>query len=231
MNAIRRLLHAALLLAVGSVPGAALAGQAVSGRVLVALPKSSLRVGGATERVDGVWAGASVGFHISSWTISASGTRGTLSPSAASGVLEHDVGEISAGGRYEPRSWLAVDGRYVARAFSSAAGRRRWNMAAIGVIGSRDLGTPVMRASASLAYLHVLSGTEEAPPDFGLGSDVSISIAPSRGPFAFSLTYRVEQFQFPAAADRSEQFETLTLSAGVRVRRLDGRWALGGRLE
>jgi len=230
MNAARRLWQAALLLAAGVAP-AALAGQAVSGRVVVGFPKSSLRVGGTRERVDGVWAGAAVGFHIASWTFSASGTRGTLSPSATSGVLERDVGEISAGGRYEPRPWLAVDGRFIARAFSSAAGRQRWNMAAIGVIGSRDLGTPVVRASASLAYLQVLSGSEQALPDFGLGSDVSLAVAPPRFPLAFSLGYRVERFQFPQSAGRSEQFETLTLSVGLRVRRLDGRWVLGGRAE
>jgi hypothetical protein len=104
-------------------------------------------------------------------------------------------------------------------------------MAAIGVIGSRDLGTPVVRASASLAYLHVLSGTEQALPTFGLGSDVYISVAPPRFPLAFSLGYRVEQFRFPPSVGRSEQFEMLTLSVGVRVRRLAGRWALGGRAE
>jgi hypothetical protein len=222
--------QAALMLAAALAP-AALAGQAVSGRAVVGFPKSSLRVGGTTERVGGVWVGGAVGFHIASWTFSASGTRGTLSRTAGGGVLERDVGEISAGARYEPRPWLAVDGRYSARAFSSAAGRRRWNIAAIGVIGSRDLGTPVVRAAASLAYLHVLSGSEQAPPDFGLGSDVSISAAPLRFPVAFSLGYRVERFQFPKSAGRSEQFETLTLSVGLRVRRLDGRWALGGRAE
>ena len=231
MNAIRRLGRAAVFLAVGLAPGAALAGQAVSGRVLVALPKSSVRVGGATERLAGVWAGAGVGFHISSWTFSASGTRGTLSPSVTSGVLERDVGEISAGGRFEPHPSVAVDARYVARAFSSAAGRRRWNMAVIGVIGSRELGTPVVRASASLGYLHLLSGSEQAPPNFGVGGDVSISLASPQYPLAVSLGYRVETFHYPSSADRSEQFETLSLSVGVRVRRLDGRWALGGRVE
>ena len=230
MNAARRAWQAALLLAAGLAP-AALAGQAVSGRAVVGFPKSSVRVGGATERVDGTWLGAAVGFHSASWTFSASGTGGTLSPTAGSGVLERDVGEISAGARYEPRQWLGVDGRYIARVLSSAAGRRRWNMVAIGVIGSRDLGTPVVRAGASFAYLHVLSGTEQAPPNFGLGSDVSISVAPLRFPLAFSLGYRVERFHFLKSAGRSEQFETLTLSVGLRARRLDGRWAFGGRAE
>jgi hypothetical protein len=230
MSTPRRHLQAALVLATGLAP-AALAGQAVSGRVLVAFPKSSLRVAGTTERVDGLWAGAGVGFHIASWTFSASGTRGTLSPTATSGVLEREVGEISAGGRYEAGPSLAVDGRYVARVFSSAAGRRRWSMAAIGVIGSRDLGTPAVRASASLAYLQVLSGSEQAPPKFGLGGDMSISVAPAQFPLALSMGYRVEQFQFRQSARRSEQFEALTFSVGVRVRRLNGRWALGGRVE
>jgi len=230
MNAARRALQAALLLAAGLAP-AALAGQAVSGRAVVGFPMSSVRVGGTTERVDGTWVGGALGFHIAAWTFWASGTRGTLSSTAGSGVLEPEIGEISAGARYEPRQWLAVAGRYIARAFSSAAGRRRWDMAAIGVIGSRDLGTPVVRAAASFAYLHVLSGSEQAPPNFGLGSDVSISVAPLRLPLAFSLGYRVERFQFPKSAGRSEQFETLTLSVGLRARRLDGRWAFGGRAE
>lgn len=230
MIAARRAWQAALLLAAGLAP-AALAGQDVSGRAVVGFPRSSVRVGGMTERVDGTWVGGAVGFYIASWSFSAGGTRGTLSPTAGSGVLEHDVGEISAGVRYEPRQWLAVDGRYIARAFRSTAGRRRWNMTAIGVIGSRDLGTPVVRAAASFAYLHVWSGSEQTPPDFGLASDVSISVASLRFPLAFSLGYRVELFQFPKSAGRSEQFETLTLSVGLRARRLDGRWAFGGRAE
>jgi len=102
-------------------------------------------------------------------------------------------------------------------------------MLAIAVTGSHDLGNPAVHGFASVAYLPILSATGGEPrPTGGLGSEVGLAVAPDRFPLAFALGYRVERFFFSQSAARSEQFEALTLSAGVRVRRHARRWALSG---
>lgn len=207
---------------------AELAGQAVSARALIAAPKSSVRLGGVTERVDGVWAGLAVEFDAGRFTLSASGTRGQLTPSVAGTLPTRDVGELSLSGRYEVRPWLEFEVGYAARAFRSAAGYQRWDVLGLGGAVSRDLGTPAVRAFASLAYLPIVRVSQQERPTFALRSRVGISLVPNKFPIAFMLGYRVERFGFPEAAVRSEQFEALTLSVGVRARRLGGRWRLGG---
>ena len=228
MNALLRPLQPALLLASLLVATAELAGQTVSGRALIASPKSSVRVGGVMDRGDGLWAGLALDFQLGRFTFSASGTRGRLTPSDTGTLPERDVGEMSLSARYEVRSWLRFELGYAARAFSSAAGFQRWDMLSVGATASRDLGTPAVRAFASLAYLPVVKVSEQQRPTFALSSDVGIALAPSRFPIAVMVSYRVERFRFPEAAARSEQFEAFTLSVGVRARRVAGRWTLGG---
>jgi hypothetical protein len=65
-------------------------------------------------------------------------------------------------------------------------------------------------------------------PTFVVGSEVGVSVTPSRIPLVVQLGYQVQLFRFPAGIDRSEQFEAFALSVGVRASRLDGRWKLGG---
>lgn len=231
MNAPLRVLRPVLLLASLLAPTAELAGQTVSGRAVIAAPQSSVRIGDLMERVDGVWAGVALDLHVGRFAISGSATRGQLRPSEAGTLPKRDVGEVSVSGRYELRSWLGFELRYAARAFSSAAGRQRWDMAGVGATASRDLGTPAVRAFASLAYLPVVKVSGQQRPTFALSSDVGIALAPSRFPIAFMVSYRVERFRFPEATARSEQFEAFTLSVGVQARRVAGRWTLGGRGE
>jgi hypothetical protein len=119
------------------------------------------------------------------------------------------------------RPWLGLELRYTARAFSSAAGYQRWDVVGVGAAASRDLGTPAVRAFASLLYFPMVSVSHQERPRFALGSDVGIALAPSKLPLAVTLSYRIERFSFPEAAARSEQFEALTLSLGLR-RRLGG---------
>jgi len=228
MNTLRAL-RLALPLFGWFTPTWNLAGQAVWARGIMGAPKSSVRAAGVTERVNGLWGGVAVGFQSGQWTVSAQGTRGSLSSSGGGPVLDRDVGEVSLGGRYEFPPGVGPELRYVARAFRSAAGYQRWNMLAIAVTGSHDLGNPAVHGFASVAYLPILSATGGEPrPTGGLGSEVGLAVAPDRFPLAFALGYRVERFYFPRSAARSEQFETLTLSAGVHVRRHAGRWALSG---
>jgi len=204
-----------------------LPGQAIAARAVMAVPKSSVRLGGVTERVDGVWAGAALGFDAGRFLFTASGTRGQLTASGTGTVPKRDVGEISLSGRYAVRPWLSLDLGYVARAFSSAAGYQRWDIVSVGASGSRDLG-PAVRAVAALAWLPVAGMSGQPDPSFALRSDVGLSVAPHGSPLTFTLGYRVERFHFSRSAGRSEQFEALTLSAGVRAQRVDGRWRLGG---
>ena len=211
-----------LLMATGRLPG-----QAISGRAVIATPRSSVRVGGVTYRVDGVWAGAALDFHVGRFTLSGTGMRGKLTPAQAGTTPKRDVGEVSLDGQYEFRSWLRFELRYAARAFSSAAGYQRWDMASVGATASRNLGTPAVRAFVSLAYLPLVRVRDQQRPTFALGSDVGIALLPMRSPIAVQLDYRIEHFKFPAASARSEQFEAFTLLVGMRMRRVGGRWTLG----
>jgi hypothetical protein len=228
MNAPLRLRQLASLLAALHVPAAMLGGQTVSARAVIAAPKSSVRAGGVMDRVDGVWAGAAFDFRAGRFTLSGSGTRGGLTPSQAGTAPKRDVGELSLDGHYDFRPWLRLDLRYAARAFSSAVGYQRWDMVSVGATASRDLGTRAVRAFAGLAYLPVVTVSGQARPTFALGSDVGIALLPAHFPIALQLDYRIERFRFPASSARSEQFEAFTVSVGVRVQRLDGRWRLLG---
>jgi hypothetical protein len=132
------------------------------------------------------------------------------------------------GGAYGLRSWLAFEVGYAVRAFSSAAGLQTWQLWGASGTVSRDLGLRGVRAYATFAYLPVVNVTGQARRISGWGTDVGISVAPERAPVFCELGYRIERFSFPRTAGRSEQFETLTLSVGVRLRRLGGRWRVRG---
>jgi len=203
-----------------------LAGQTVSGRAVIAAPRSSVRVGGITERVDGLWGGLAFDFQAGRFTLSGSGTRGRLAPTQAGTAPKRDVGELSLAGQYAFRPWLRFELRYAARAFSSAAGYQRWDIVSAGATASRNLGTPAVRAFAGLAYVQVFRVSGQERPTVALGSDIGIAIAPSRSPVTCLLSYNIQRFTFSTAAARWEQFDVLTISAGVRVRRVSGRWTL-----
>lgn len=226
MNASLRVRQLAPLLAAVFLP-AFLAGQTVSARAVIAAPKSSARVGGVMDQVDGVWGGVALDFHAGRFALSGSGTRGRLTPGSAGTAPKRDVGELSLDGHYDFRSWLRFDLGYIARAFSSAAGYQRWDMMSLGATASRNLGTPAVRAFASVAYLPVLRVSGQERPTFALGSDVGIDLVPAHLPIALRLDYGIERFRFPAASARSEQFEALTISIGLRMQRVAGHWRLG----
>lgn len=226
MRASLSLRRLTVLLAGSLVPMAASGGQAVSGLAVVAVPQHSTRFSGVTERMDGVWVGGAVEFETGRVRLSLSGMRGRLTAADPGSLPKRDVGELSLSGQYGVRPWLDLELRYTARAFSSAAGYRRWDLVGVGAAASRDLGTPAVRAFASLLYFPMVSVSHQERPRFALGSNVGIALAPSKLPLAVMLSYRIERFSFPEAAARSEQFEALTLSLGVRARRHAGRWRL-----
>jgi hypothetical protein len=208
--------------------GTELCGQTVSARALIAGTRNSVRLGGVSDRADGPWAGLAFGAHVGRFAVSGSGTRGQLTPVQSGTAPDQDLGDVSLGVAYDVRSWIGVGLQYTARAFSSAAGRQRWDMAGVGAILKHDLGTPAVYAFARLAYLPLITISDGAKPTFGVGSDVGMSISPSRIPVVIRLGYQIQLFHFPAGIDRSEQFEAFELSVGVRASRLDGRWRLGG---
>lgn len=216
-----------LLLTISLVPMAPLTSQTVSGRAVIAAPKSSVRMGAVTEQVDGLWGGLALDFQAGRFTLSGRGMRGRLAPSPAGTAPKRDVGELLLTGQYQFRPWLRFELRYAARAFSSAAGYQRWDLFGVGATASHDLGSPAVRAFASLLYFPIVSVSEQQRPSFALGSDVGIALAPSKVPLVVSLSYRIERVRFPDVAARSEQFEALTLSLGMRARRHGGRWTLG----
>lgn len=217
----------AAALAAVLVAGSHLAGQTLDVRAGVAAPKSSARLGGVTERADGIWAGMAVDLRVGRFALSARGSRGRLTSSQAGVVPRRDVGEVAASARCEVRPGIGVEVGYTARAFSSASGHQRWDMGSIGVAGTRSVGTPAVQVFALLAYLPVVKLRTGEHASFGLGSDVGISVAPTRSPVTLALQYRIERFRFASATGRAEQFEVLTLSAGLRAWRHAGRWGLG----
>ncbi len=229
MSAFARRLGSALWLAGVGLGAADLTGQTVSGRALVAAPRSSVRLARVPERVDGFWAGFALDVRVGRLTLSGSGTRGSLKPDEAGTVPKVDIGEMSLSGAYDVLPWLRAGLEYTARAFSSPAGFQRWNIVAVRATASHALGTTALRAFASLAYLPMVSVSGQSRPSSAVGADVGIALEPSRSPFIARLDYRIERFGFPPVAERSEQFEAVTLSVGVRVQRRRGRWTFGGR--
>lgn len=209
-------------------PLASLASQTVAGRVVIAAPRNSVRLPGLSEKLDGMWAGLALDASAGRFTVSAAGARGRLSSVAAWSAFNRDVGEISVSGRYEVPNGLGVELRYAARAFSSPAGYQRWDIVGFGATVARDLGTPSVHAAATLAYLPIVNVRGQGRASFAVSSDVGLTVAPPRLPVAFLLSYRVERFSF-FKLSRREQFEALTVSVGLRVRRVEGRWTLGGR--
>lgn len=220
-------MKAAIALTVALVPMAALTSQTISGRTVIAAPKSSVRVPGLAERLDGVWAGLAFDVGVGRVTVSAVGMRGRLTSAEPGSAPDRDVGEVSLSGRYHVRNGLGLELRYVARAFSSAAGYQRWDIVGVGATASRDLGTPTVNAVATLAYLPLVNLGTQGRSSFGVSSEVGLTVAPRRLPVAFLVSYRVERFSFLNLA-RREQFEALTLSIGLVARRVRGRWTLGG---
>jgi hypothetical protein len=216
------------LLAGSLVPITASSGQMVSAHAVVATAKHSAHFSGLTERVDGSWVGGAAEFGTGRLYLSISGLRGRLTAPDPASVPKRDVGELSLNGRYRVRPWLRLELQYTARAFSSAAGYQRWDLVGVGAAASRDLGTPAVRAFASLLYFPMVSVSHQERPSFAFGSEVGIALAPSKVPLAVALSYRIERFRFPETAARSEQFEALTLALGVRAWRHAGRWTLGG---
>ena len=221
-------MRATFLLAASLVPIAAASGQMVSAHAVVAAPKQNAHFSGVTERMDGSWVGGAAELEAGRLRLSVSGMRGRLTGADAGSVPKSDVGELSLDGQYRVRPWLGLELRYTSRAFSSAAGYQRWDLVGVGAVASRDLGTRAVRAFASLLYFPLVRVSHQERPSLALGSDMGIAVAPSKLPLAVLLSYRIERFRFAAATARSEQFEALTLSLGVRARRHAGRWTLGG---
>lgn len=218
-------MKAVIALVVVLIHVAPLAGQTVSGRAVIAAPRNSVRLPGISERLGGVWAGLALDVGAGRFVVSATGTRGRLTPAEA--AFSREVGEVSVSGRYEVPNAVGVDVRYIARAFSSPLGYQRWDILGVGATVGRDLGTPTVHAFATLAYLPIVELRGLGRTSFAVSSDVSLTVAPRRLPVAFLVSYRVERFSFNKLS-RREQFEALTLSVGPRLRRLDGRWTFRG---
>ena len=220
-------MKAAIALFLTVLPLSSLASQTIAGRVVIAAPRNSVRLPGLRENVDGMWAGLALDAGAGRFTVSATGTRGRLTPGVVGSAFDREVGELSLSGRYEVPNGVGVELRYITRAFSSPAGYQRWDIVGVGASLARDLGTPAVHAVATLAYLPIVNIRGEGRASFALSSEVGLTVAPRRLPVAFLVSYRVERFSF-FSLSRREQFEALTLSVGPRWRRSEGRWRGGG---
>ena len=125
---------------------------------------------------------------------------------------------------YAVSSWLAAEAGYTARAFSSAAGRQQWDIVGVGINAWQALGTPVIEGFARLSYLPLVDVTGQESPNLSYAAETGITLRPSSVPVLVSISYAIERFEFPGGA-RVEQFERLTLSVGVLVSRIGGKWS------
>jgi len=202
-------------------------GQAIVARAVMAVPKSSVRLGGVTERVDGVWAGAAFGFDAGRFLFTAGGTRGTLTAfnrDRTQAGCWRDLGErpIRCPPLADPRPWIHRPGLQLGSGLPAVGYRER---RCFGVPRPGDAGGARRRSPSLVAR------REDRRPTGSIFRPAQRRGAlrrPQGSPLTFTLGYRVERFHFSRSAVRSEQFEALTLSAGVRAQRVDGRWRLGG---
>ena len=209
----------------------------ISGRVT--FPSSSSQLGVQYDSISttciidrsaGIWAGVALDAQMSRFSATLSGLRGGLGAADAQ-FPERVGGEIAAVVRFQPQSAFAFEVRHHARVFSSAAGRLSWGIWGVGGRGFLDLGSPFVRATGGLTYMPAVTVTHGPRPLYGIAADFALTVTPRQSPLVFMTGYRIEKFIFSFADQRAEQFETLTLSLGLRMERRDGRWKLGGRGE
>ncbi len=194
---------------------------------VIANPTSRVSLNGTVQTTSGVWGGLELGARFGRFHLTGFGTRGQLTPSGTSAPLDREVGEMGGTVGFAVLDWLAAEAEYTARAFNSAAGYQRWNMFGIGINAWQALGTTTLEGFARVSYLPVVEVTGQERPNFSIAAETGIAFRPSGMPLIFAASYAIERFEFPGGT-RVEQFERFSLSIGVRVSRMSGKWGLGG---
>ncbi len=194
---------------------------------VIANPTSRVSLDGTVQSTSGVWGGLEIGARLGRFRIRGVGTRGQLTPSGSSAPLDREVGEMGGTVGYAVSSWLAAEAGYTARAFNSATGRQQWGILGVGVHARQTLGTPVFEGFARISYLPLVDVTGQESPNLSYAAETGVTLRPSEVPLLISVSYAIERFEFPGGT-RVEQFERLTVSVGVLVSRIGGKWSLGG---
>jgi hypothetical protein len=190
-------------------------GLSVSGVALQT--RGTALFGGSREVITGTWTGVAAELRLGLLVFEGVGTRGTLSAAENTFALQRDGGEMRGIGRLEVQPWLWLEGGYGQRAFDSPAGYQRWTIPALGLAIAPPLGHRALRAHVRGHYLPSpkIEGQEAAKTAFAV--EAGLTARPPRVPVIFRVLYRLERYDFPAAAGRIEQFDALHVSLGLRV--------------
>lgn len=233
MNRVPANRVAALTLAVAlsTLPAESLRSQSVECSALVSGEwiRNALIFQGAREETAGLWFGGSAELKLGPVTLGGHGLRGNLGAVGSEFAFDRTAGEIKVLVRVEPVRWVGLEGSYTVRGYSSAAGYQRWDISAVGIVLSTNLGSPTLRAYARGSalpsvfmggYSGKLIQTDGQSPGMRLASEVGLKIAPQRVPLLVVLSYRFERYDFPVSpTERLEQLDAVGLSVGYRIGR------------
>jgi hypothetical protein len=194
-----------------------------SGGLLVANPQSRILFGGALEETDGIWLGGSLGVAYGRLAFVASAARGELTPSTTGTAVERDVGEIALLGRLAVLRWLDAEAEYVARAFSAAVGRQRWDILGIGARARHRLGGTGVVAFYRAAYLPIVDADGLNSPNLSVAGTVGLRAPLPAVPLEVVASYHIERFDFPENdGSRTDQFQYFQISLIMVVGRSGG---------
>ena len=182
-------------------------------------PRSTVLVGEAPERTEGLMVGGVFVLDLGAVTATGRFLTGPLTADATFPTFDRDAKEIAGVLTVNPVRWFGVEGGYTYRSFDSSVGRQVWSVPAAGAVVTARLGHPALRTHLRGAYLPgiTVEGLTTAP-DFGIAVEAGLSLAPHGYPFAVTVAYRLERFEFPAGTEtRLEQYDQVMLSAGFRI--------------
>ncbi len=146
------------------------------------------------------------------WTVGLEGMAGTLSAEGGD-ASSRDVSELRGTLGFRATSWLRLEAGYGTRMYSAPIGSQRWNSASLAAEGSLSFANERLAGTGRVAWLPIVTVSDLESPDLAFAVAAGVEYRP--GAFAFSLSYWLERYDFPAAAGvlRSEQLSGLRLGA------------------
>jgi len=145
------------------------------------------------------------------WAAGLEGMAGALSAEGA--ASDRDVSELRGTLGFRATSWLRLEAGYGTRMYSASIANQRWNAASLAAEGSLTFANARLAGTGRVAWLPIVTVTDLESPDLAFAVAAGVEYRP--GAAAFSLSYWLERYDFPAAAGvlRSEQLSGLMLRA------------------
>lgn len=180
---------------------------------------------GSNETTAGWCVGALGLLKLGPLVLEGSGFRARQLEPTQGTALTRDGGEVRGLLGLAPVRWVAIEGGFAVRAFSSAAGYQRWLMPSGGVKVAAPLGDPALTAYVRAHYLppmlqKIPAGqvSGDTKWDLGLVAESGVRIAPRKSPLFLGASYRLERYDFPGGVSgRLEQFDVVSIYGGFRV--------------